>query len=402
VSDLSVLVLQNGARHHYAIPAVLERAGLLAAFYTDVAGNIGLGKVLSMGRFLPLLGPPLARLAARQVTGDVTKKTVAFPVASVCAAFFGQAVMRRQMLRAGLRGANLVYSSLGWGRPLIDEARQHRIPVVTEIYVRPSLWRTYQEEYRAFSDWEDELPFAGLENQVGGRHDPCAVSDYVIVPAEDLAEDVAEMHQFPRDRICVVPYGINERFFQIKNSPVVGRVFFAGNCCLGKGIHYLAMAAERLLSKYGSIKFQFRAAGDVSKLVRKQPVCRGLEFLGRIPRTEMAREYEVADVFVLPTLSDASAGVTYEALAAGIPVITTRDAGSVVRDGIEGRIVPSRDPEALADAIAEIVENRQLRERMAQAARERAREFTWERYGERLVAVLKEFTATKIETDSDS
>ena len=66
-----------------------------------------------------------------------------------------------------------------------------------------------------------------------------------------------------------------------------------------------------------------------------------------------------------------------------------------MRDGIEGRIIPSRDPQALAEAIAEIVEDRQKREDMARAARNRARDYTWERYGERLVAALKSFATGK-------
>ena len=60
-----------------------------------------------------------------------------------------------------------------------------------------------------------------------------------------------------------------------------------------------------------------------------------------------------------------------------------------MRDGLEGRIVPSRNAEALANAIAEIVEDRQKRERMSRAAREQARDYTWEGYGERLLEALK-------------
>ena len=108
----------------------------------------------------------------------------------------------------------------------------------------------------------------------------------------------------------------------------------------------------------------------------------------------MAEEFARADIVVLPSLAEGSAGVTYEALAAGVPIVTTPEAGSVVRDGIEGRIVPSRDPETLANAITEIIEDRPRRERMAHAARERAQEFTLERYGERLIAALQSF-ATK-------
>jgi glycosyltransferase involved in cell wall biosynthesis len=114
-----------------------------------------------------------------------------------------------------------------------------------------------------------------------------------------------------------------------------------------------------------------------------------LNFLGRVDRDKIHLEFQSADLFVLPTLAEGSAESVYEALAAGLPVITTKSAGSVVRDGIEGRIVPERDPEALAEAIRELTEDRALRDRMAVAARERARDFTWERYGERLLAYLK-------------
>jgi glycosyltransferase involved in cell wall biosynthesis len=73
------------------------------------------------------------------------------------------------------------------------------------------------------------------------------------------------------------------------------------------------------------------------------------------------------------------AEVTYEALACGLPVVTTRATGSVVRDRREGRIVPERDPKALADAIEQIVEDGALRDQLAIAARQRAHEFTWEK-----------------------
>ena len=119
-----------------------------------------------------------------------------------------------------------------------------------------------------------------------------------------------------------------------------------------------------------------------------------LDFLGRVPRLDISREYEVADVFVLPSLAEGSAEVTYEALASGIPVVTTAEAGSVVRDEIDGFLVPASDPVALAARVKLIVEDRELRERMAQAARERARDFTLAKYSNRLAAVLGSFPSS--------
>jgi glycosyltransferase involved in cell wall biosynthesis len=168
-------------------------------------------------------------------------------------------------------------------------------------------------------------------------------------------------------------------------------VLFAGTANLGKGIHYLAMAAERL--RRTRCAYDFRVAGSVATTVARQPLCRALHFLGRVPRDRIHEELAAADLLVLPSLAEGSAAVTYEALAAGVPVVTTPAAGSVVRDGIDGRIVPERDPVALADAIAELVEDRARRALMGAAARERARDYTWERYGERLVGALRALAA---------
>lgn len=185
----------------------------------------------------------------------------------------------------------------------------------------------------------------------------------------------------------VVPYGMNPQWLALEPRPQRGRLLFAGTAELRKGIHYLAVAAEKLISR--GLNYEFRVAGNVTDQVRRQPVCRHLSFLGRVARDRIHQEFQQADVFLLPSLAEGSAEVTYEALACGVPVITTKAAGSVVRDGVEGRIVPERDSEILAEAIQELVEDRQKRDRMAHAARDRAREYTWERYGERLVAALK-------------
>ncbi len=384
-----VLVVQNGARHHYAIPSVLDKAGMLEAFYTDAIANVGLGRLLSYGRSLPVVGRSLKRLASRQISLSVAKKTVSFTASSALDAMFHQDFVGKQMIRRGFGNAAVVYSSLGWGRAFLKEAKRSGIPVIVEMYVRPSIWKTYQSEFRAFPGWEATLPLTKCEGLIASDRDPCLVADYLIVPSEGVREDVEAEHGFNMDRIMVLPYGVAGDFFRIQNHPIRGRVLFAGNCCLGKGIHYLAIASQQLIEKHGASAFEFRAAGHASDLVRGQQACRQLRFLGRVPRNEMHLEYESADVFVLPSLSEGSALVTYEALAAGLPVITTPEAGSVVRDGIDGRIVPSRNSDALANAIAEIVEDRDKRDRMAHAARERACQFTWERYGERLVTALR-------------
>jgi glycosyltransferase involved in cell wall biosynthesis len=105
---------------------------------------------------------------------------------------------------------------------------------------------------------------------------------------------------------------------------------------------------------------------------------------------------------VLPSLAEGSATVTYEALATGIPVITTAASGSVVRDGIDGFIVEERNAEALAAAIEVLVENRELRSSMSASAKRRVKQFSWEAYGERFLQALRSFEAKRETTANAS
>jgi len=88
--------------------------------------------------------------------------------------------------------------------------------------------------------------------------------------------------------------------------------------------------------------------------------------------------------------------VTYEALACGLLVVTTPNAGSVVRDGVEGFIVPIREVEALAAALERLRADEQLRREMGRAARARAEEFTWDKYGDQLADVFGGLIARRI------
>jgi glycosyltransferase involved in cell wall biosynthesis len=92
-----------------------------------------------------------------------------------------------------------------------------------------------------------------------------------------------------------------------------------------------------------------------------------------------------ANVFAFPSLDEGSALVTYEAMAAGLPVITTPNAGSLVRDSLDGYIIPIRDSEALTERLEFFYQYPEQAQQMGESGRERIKEFTWERYGEELV-----------------
>jgi glycosyltransferase involved in cell wall biosynthesis len=95
-----------------------------------------------------------------------------------------------------------------------------------------------------------------------------------------------------------------------------------------------------------------------------------MEIVGAVPRPEVERHYDWADTLVLPTLSEGSANVVVEALAKGLPVVTTPNAGSIIRDGVNGLLVPIRDAEALASALLRLANDEALCRRLGSAGAE--------------------------------
>jgi glycosyltransferase involved in cell wall biosynthesis len=393
------VVAQIGARRSYAVPAILEEAGMLERFYTDLTGDS------SLAGLLPVLGKGAERLAARRLPSNIRPLTRTFPRLSLSRALrrkmrplgpadsFRESVrfsnaLGRAMVREGFGEATHLFSMLGECAPLLIAAKERGHTVVSEIYILLSTERILAEERKAFPGWEPDVPdYSAIRREMGLEDVLLTRSDFAICPSPAVRDDLVTNFGFDESRTAVVPYGMDPALLSIQNIPVRGRILFAGTAELRKGIHYLAMAAEKLHAD--GLNYEFRIVGNAQSSVANQNVCRQLTFLGRIPRTEMATEFASADLFVLPSLAEGSAEVTYEALAAGLPVVTTPEAGSVIRNGIDGQVVASRDPDALADAIRGVIEDPEKRARFANASRERAVEFTWKRYGERLVHSLK-------------
>lgn len=398
-----VLVVQMGARHNYAVPAIFERAGMLGAFYTDMCAGRGLGRVAPwLGGALP--SKQLRALSDRRPPAAVLAKTKTFDRVAVEHAWkwrgartiedqflvtlktyqaFGKALVRQ-----GFGDATHIFNIFGEGGEFLAKAKQAGLKVITDVIIALSAERIVLEEYQAFPDWGekplDQKAIMGPDYIPERRM--LEVTDLFVCPSEFVRQDLVLHYGVDVEQTCVVPYAVADHWFEIEPQPEPGRILFVGTADLRKGIHYLAMAAEDLKNRYPS--YEFRVAGGVSSVIRKKPQCQALKFLGRVPRGEIQREFAKADMLVLPSLAEGSATVIYEALAAGVPVVTTRAAGSVVRHGVDGMIVEERNAKALADAIVSIASNRRRRDEMSLAARERAREFGWTQYAERLLGNL--------------
>jgi alpha-maltose-1-phosphate synthase len=197
----------------------------------------------------------------------------------------------------------------------------------------------------------------------------------------------------PPEKIVVTPLGIDVDLFQprapeaAKDRPF--RVLFVGRLELVKGVHYLLEAFSRVkipgaeLSLIGTLFQELRPSLTAHAA--------GVTLHPPMPQAELAEHYRQADVLVFPTLSDGMGLVMLEAMACGLPVIATDHSGApeILREGIDGFIVPIRDTEALAQKLLWLYQNPEARITMGRSARARVEEmFTRAHYGDRLESGL--------------
>ena len=162
------------------------------------------------------------------------------------------------------------------------------------------------------------------------------------------------------------------------------RVLFLGQVILRKGIQYLIEAARMLLDE--AIHFDVVGSIGISEEgVKSSP--KNMTYHGPVNRDLTEHFYRNADLFVLPTLSDGFALTQLEAMAHGLPVIATPNCGEVVTDGTDGLIVPSSDPNALAEAFQLILQDPEKLQAMREATGAKLEQFSLARLGENLAAL---------------
>jgi glycosyltransferase involved in cell wall biosynthesis len=198
----------------------------------------------------------------------------------------------------------------------------------------------------------------------------------------------------PRDKINVVPLAF-EPHGKV-SGPVASpaqrplRILWLGSVNLSKGIQYLIQSACLL---EGSA-VEFKVVGSVQ--ITDQAVVAApsnVTFEGRVPRDDTATYYRWADIFILPTLSDGFAITQLEAMAYGLPVIVTPNCGRVVTDGQDGFLVPPRDPEAIAEIISRLIENRDRIRLMSKRALKTVQQFSIDRVANELISIVEKETA---------
>jgi len=218
------------------------------------------------------------------------------------------------------------------------------------------------------------------------------LADHLVAVSHDLSGTLVREARVRR-RIRVLHNGIDgARFRRLDGAPVRAELgLAAGERLVGtgvvlseqKGIRYLLEAAGQVVSSRPEVRFAIAGDGPLRGELEQRASALGLDdkvaFLGY--RADMPEVISALDVYVLPSLWEGLPLALLEAMAIGKPIVATRVGGNpeVVEHGVNGFLVPPRDPGALAEHILRALDDEDFRRRAEQAnARRFAREFSLE------------------------
>jgi glycosyltransferase involved in cell wall biosynthesis len=200
-------------------------------------------------------------------------------------------------------------------------------------------------------------------------------------------------------QVWYVPNGVERQYF-IERDYAQGearRLLFVGGWLDHKGVYYLRDGFEELAKRNPQLRLTIAGCSVNAETVRQFfPACvqDRLDVIPFISRKDMPALYAQHDIFAFPTLFEGLPVVLLEAMATGMPVVTTETCGmkDVVEDDYNGLLVKPADTAAFVTATGRLIHSAELRERLGRAAQQTMIRHTWDRVAEQLEGIFKAAT----------
>ncbi len=304
---------------------------------------------------------------------------------------------------AGLRAARTVHRTpdlalyhfrSGFGLESLDAARRRGIPTICDhSIVHPAtLAALVQNGGRLPAGWSPTR-LDGIWRLVQRDLEG---ADWIVVNSSFVRETF-QWVGFDMTRVRVIYAGVEHGFVesilerQAESGEGPLRLLFAGEIGPRKGADVLFSALSRL----NGVDWTLDLIGGMTPVItagwRKSLDDPRVTWHGTVRIRRLAELMSQAQVFVFPSLAEGSARVVAMAMAAGCYVVTTPNSGSVVRDGVNGRLVPAGDPSALTATLMEVADQRKMLAFVGRANAELIRrEYLVEHYVDRVISFYDE------------
>jgi glycosyltransferase involved in cell wall biosynthesis len=287
-----------------------------------------------------------------------------------------------------LQGLNAIYAYEDGAATTFQVAKQQGILCLYDLPI--AFYRTSQEILR-----QEAENFPNLASALDAIREPqwklqrkeqeIQLADCIFVPSSFVQDSLIQTG-IQADKIRVIPFGAPIDYFhpQHKEDPLF-RALFVGRVGPRKGVHYLLQAWQELklpnaeLLLIGMNEFPVELLEQYSGTIRHIP---------SLPHNLLNQYYSSANILVLPSLVEGLALVQLEAMACGIPLITTPNAGGsdIVSEGVDGFVIPIRDLDSLKAKLEWCYCHPLQLAQMGHAARQKAEQLTWAQYRHKLAS----------------
>jgi glycosyltransferase involved in cell wall biosynthesis len=289
-------------------------------------------------------------------------------------------------------GADIVVASYGTGRYAFEVMHRSGGRSVLSYPIAHNGFqaRLYAEEAQLAPEFAAALPrIDQLPAEYCERLDvECELADRILVGSGFVRDSFVAMG-FDAGKFVVTPYGVDtERFTPrpTRRRDSIFRVLFVGQIGQRKGASYLFQGYQLFRRPDSELQVVGSYASGREVYARYADLYR---HTANVPHRQLPALFHEADVFVFPSLIEGMPLVVLEAMACGVPVITTRHGpGDILRDGIDGFFVPIRDAQAIAARLGQLYDDPDLRTQMGHNARQQALRHTWGNYARNAVDVL--------------
>lgn len=389
-----VAFVHAGARFHYALAVAMQRAGVLDKVYLDWFVTPGSLRE-KLARAVRLVNRPLGQRMLDRSCPDLDAAKVA--QAGRLGLLFRQRFTRRQfrspldrhawkvaeeaaaLLRRGFGDANAVMAYVRDADPsLWAESRRRGLVTVGDQLIAPAAVENdeAQEQMRRWPGWQNPDWAATLMDIDDLERRSWATLDHLTCGSDYVKEGLVR-EGVEASRVSVLPYPIEARNYPLVdrrrsngNGPVT--VGFVGAVNLRKGAPYFIEVAKRLKAR--ALRFVMVGPNQL-----EQPVVDKhtgfVEIVGPVPRSEVANWLRQFDMILFPTTCEGSATALMEAMATGLPVVTSPNSGTVARNGTESFITAYDQVEEMASYVERLASDANLRHEMGLAGRRRVESF---------------------------
>jgi glycosyl transferase family 1 len=227
------------------------------------------------------------------------------------------------------------------------------------------------------------------------------MADYIVVPST-FAANTFVAKGVPRAKMFINQFGVDLTLFSNEShrSPTgTGlQVLHVGRVGPRKGVHYLMDAVRGVADAHLTLVGAVEPEMDVHVRGRDH-----VTVAGAVAAADLPSWYRKADVFCLLSVEEGLALVMAQAMAMGLPVIATPNTGAedLIEDGVQGFIVPARDPSAAVRRLQLLADSPELRKEMGRRGRERVLDgFAWADYGRRAASFYQRVLKTKAAGDT--